>query len=228
MYHPTCPVEHRGLHSKHRAVASHSEHSVMACLLHLQAARISATRTASPGTFRHWYLQNSPLASPWTRKHARLGRSNNCRPCHVDANVSVRCGTRMRSVVAMQGPGATHMTRANSSCRTSTLPSHVRPRRPFHLAWEVAPGVRLVVNSGFPAPLLGFAESCVPACQRWSCTTPPRALCTHCSASPPQLAMSMSVQLQDLVQVQVRVPALEVESAKRLHPPPTSKWRNAE
>ena len=148
MYHPTCPVEHRGLHSKHRAVASHSEHSVMACLLHLQAARISATRTASPGTFRHWYLQNSPLASPWTRKHARLGRSNNCRPCHVDANVSVRCGTRMRSVVAMQGPGATHMTRANSSCRMSTLPSHVRPRRPFYLAWDVAPGVRLVVNSG--------------------------------------------------------------------------------
>ena len=54
----------------------------------------------------------------------------------------------MRSVVAMQGPGATHMTRANSSCRMSTLPSHVRPRRPFYLAWDVAPGVRLVVNSG--------------------------------------------------------------------------------
>ena len=54
----------------------------------------------------------------------------------------------MRSVVAMQGPGATHMTRANSSCRMSTLPLHVRPRRPFYLAWDVAPGVRLVVNSG--------------------------------------------------------------------------------
>ena len=57
----------------------------------------------------------------------------------------------------MLRPGATHMTRANSSCRTSTLPSHVRPGHLTH--WqailrrlgchaEVDPGVRLVVNSG--------------------------------------------------------------------------------
>ena len=65
------PIVAQSFHSKHRAGASYG---VIACLLHLlsRTARIIATQAASRGTFRHWYLQHSPLASPWTWKHASV------------------------------------------------------------------------------------------------------------------------------------------------------------